>query len=151
MPTPPKSVGNMRKHLTNAEKDARQAEESRLQRGKRVYLKAPAWLSPDAKRIFDRTKAQMRELGILDVLDADTLALYADAVSKYTAMVQAIEPGDLKAHAVAQAWSRVALSYAEKMGISPTARARLAKKRAEQQPADDLELLLDDVREYVNG
>jgi len=140
----------MRKHLTNAEKDARQLAEEKLVRGKRVYVKAPAWLGEDAMLIFERTKRRMRTLGILDDLDADPLALYASAQAKYISMMKSIEPGDTKGMTVAQGWSRLAQSWAEKLGITPQARARLAKKAAEQQPADDLEQLLNDVVDYVN-
>jgi len=140
----------MLKHLTNAEKDARVGAEAGLERNKRVYLKAPKWLSAEAKAVFDRTKAQLRELGILDSIDAEPLAMYADAVVKYRTMAKAMDPEDTKAMAAMQAWSRLALSYAEKLGISPQARARLAKKRAEQQAPDDLEQLLNDVVEFVN-
>ena len=151
MPTPPKTTENMAKHLTTAERNARQLAESQLKRNKRVYIKAPAWLGDDARVVFERTKAKLRGLEILDDVDADVLALYADAVAKYQQTIKEIKPDDMKSILAAQAWSRLALSFAEKLGISPNARARLAKKRTEQQAPDDLEQLLSDVSEYVNG
>jgi len=149
MPTPPKSLRNMRKHLTNSERESRRAAERKLKRAKRTYVRAPSWLSDDARRIFESTKEKMRGIGLLDSLDTETLALYADAIAKYQVLASC-NTVDLKQAQSAQAWSRLALSYAEKLGISPTARARLAKKVAEQRPVDDFEQLLDDVTDFVN-
>lgn len=84
----------------------------------------------------------MKPLKLLDNVDADLLAMYSDAVVNYK---DTTDPKDK------QAWSRLALSYAEKMGISATGRARLAKKTAEQQQEDEFEQLLGEVEEYVNG
>ncbi len=156
MPTPYKTTENMTKHLTVAERDARQAAERELRRGRRPTLKAPAWLSEDALKIFDTTKRRLRDFSILESSDADLLALYSDALSRYQEAVKSLDGGpdsqyDSKAVAAAQAWSRLALSYAEKLGISATGRARLARKKAEQQAPDDMEQLLQDVTNYVNG
>lgn len=118
----------------------------------RVVVKAPEWLSEDARRVFERTKRQLRNLGLLESCDVDLLALYSDAVARYREAAQAIDPGDPKTAQAAQSWSRLVLSYAEKMGISATGRARLARKNAEQEaPIDDMEVLLNDVTEFVNG
>jgi phage terminase small subunit len=141
MPTPYKTTDNMNKHLTKAEREARQAAEGGL-RGERTQLRAPKWLSEDARKVFDATKRRARNYGVLESVDADLLALYANAV---------VEARDTEDPKDAQAWSRVVLSYAEKLGLSATGRARLAKKKAEQAPMDDLEALLGDVTDYVNG
>lgn len=151
MPTPLKRTENMAKHLTKAEIESRKAAEGKLRRPTRVTIRAPKWLTPQARRIFDATKRQMRGLELLDNVDAELLALYADAVARYQSMVKTIDPVDTKAVQAAQSWSRLALSFSEKLGISPTARARLAKKKAEQAQPDDMELLLDDVRDFMNG
>jgi P27 family predicted phage terminase small subunit len=141
----------MRKHLTNAEQEERRIAEKRLTHGKRVYLRAPEWLSDAGRTVFERTKKRMRGLELLDSLDVETLALYADAVARYqTAVKGEAVVLDKEQASTAQAWSRLALSYAEKLGISPTARARLAKRKAEKAPADELEDLLDDVVAFVN-
>lgn len=150
MPTPLKSTQNMTKHLTKVELETRKAVEGQLSR-RRVYVKAPAWLDKDALAIFEKTKKQLRGLGLLDNTDAELLGLYADAIARYKVTVRgsavAVDP---KTATAAQAWSRLALSFAEKLGISATARARLARKKAEQTP-DDFENLLDDVSDFVNG
>lgn len=142
MPTPLKSTGNMRKHLTKAERQARESVEKQLTRSARVSIHAPKWLGAEARKVFEYTKRRMRGLGLLDNADADLLAMYCDAVVHYKDEMETKDK---------QAWSRVVLSYAEKLGISPAARARLAKKAAEQIAPDDLEQLLDDVKDYVNS
>ena len=142
MPTPPKNLQNMRKHLTKAERQSRESAEVSLQRPTRTSIFAPKWLSEEARKVFDTTKRRMKPLKLLDNVDADLLAMYSDAVVQYK------DAQDVKDK---QAWSRLALSYAEKMGISATGRARLAKKTAEQQQMDEFESLLDEVEDFVNG
>jgi phage terminase small subunit len=141
MSTPNKTTPNMRKHLTKAERAARESAEKELARQTRVTIHAPKWLSVEARKIFDSTKHRMRGLKLLDNIDADLLALYSDAIAHYRTEAEVKDK---------QAWSRIALSYAEKLGISASSRARLAKKRAEQTTPDELEQLFDDVKEFVN-
>lgn len=141
MPTPPKSTKNMRKHLTKAERAARESAENMFARKHRTSIRTPAWLEEKARKVFEATKHRMRGLGLLDNVDADLLAIYSDAVVRYQ------EESDVQDK---QAWARLVVSYADKLGISPSARARLAKKAAERTPPDDLEQLLDDVKVFVN-
>jgi phage terminase small subunit len=151
MPTPVKRSENMTKHLTRAEREAREVAEGSLQRKGRVQIRAPKWLGGQARKVFNQTKRRMAGLGLLDTADADLLGLYADAVARYQATVEDWEhmlKGEVQE---AQAWSRLALSYAEKLGISATGRARLARKKMERQLVDELDELLDDVSDFVNG
>lgn len=141
MPTPHKSTDNMKKHLTKKEKQARQAAEKKLQRGTRVVIRTPDWLGEEARKIFEQTKRRMRGLELLDNVDADLLAMYSDAVVNYQNEREIREK---------QAWSRIVLSYAEKLGISPSARARLAKKKSEQPAPDDFEQLLQEAADSSN-
>ena len=151
MPTPHKTTENMRKHLTKAELAARQTAEGGLRRAKRIVLHVPKWLDPEARKIFEATRRRLKGLEILDPADADLLALYCDAVHRYQKSMEVLGPeSDAKDIAAAQAWSRLALSYAEKLGISASARARLARRKAEAAPPDDMDLILDDVKDYVN-
>jgi phage terminase small subunit len=150
MSTPLKTTENMHKHLTKAEREARQGAEASLQRGKRAYLKAPEWLTPEAKKVFEDTRRRLHGLKLLDTADVDLLAMYSDAIARYQSAVKEIG-ASIGGSQIAQAWSRVALSYADKLGLSPTARARLARKKAERQPQDELALLLDEATEIVNS
>ena len=45
---------------------------------------------------------------------------------------------------LAQAQERIVLQYAEKLGLTPAGRVRLAKKRAEERPATEDDMLYGD-------
>lgn len=150
MPTPPKSLPNIRKHLTTAERESRQAAEQKLLRIKRVYLRTPSWLGPEARKIFRSTIEKFRGLEMLDNLDTEMLALYSDAVAKYQGFSKNLIGEDLHRNTSAQAWARVALSFAEKLGITPASRARLAKRKADREVKDEFEQLLDEVTDFMN-
>lgn len=150
MPTPLKHSKNMRKHLTKAERAARQAAESGLERDARVVLRAPKWLSKEARVIFRSTVRRLREYDLLEAVDTDLLAMYADAVDRYQQGVKGLTPesGPKEIQAV-QAWSRMALAYADKLGFSQTARARLARRKAQEGPLDPMDALLGEVTDFV--
>lgn len=164
MPTPIKNSSNMRKHLTNSEKESRSGAEAGMTRRTRVTLKMPRWLSAEAQGIWKDIRKKVRGLELLDNLDTEMLGIYCDLNAKYRAASQMLSQGsqfvgeDGKPLIITdemikqtQAWARVIVMYAEKLGISPTARARLAKRRAEREQPDELEQLLDDVQGYMDG
>lgn len=141
----------MRKHLTKNELSARRAAEQGLEHGKRAYMRAPAWLSDEARDVFKLTVKRLRGFDLLEQADIDMLAMYADAVARYQAGVKLLTAeSDTKEITAVQAWSRIAMTYADKLGFSQTARARLARRKAVETPPDDLEQLLAEVTEYVN-
>ena len=152
MPTPLKHSQNMKKHLTKAERAARTTAEAGLEHGKRTYMRAPGWLSEPAVKIFRDTVRRLKGFDLLEAIDTDLLANYADAMARYQAGVQSLSPlSQPKDITTVQAWSRIALTLADKLGFSQTARARLARRRAEEEPLDDMERLLNDVDDFVNG
>jgi P27 family predicted phage terminase small subunit len=154
MPTPPKRLENQTKHLTNREKAARERAERGLARVTRVQLRAPHWMGPEARQVWDGIKRKLRKLELLDNLDADLLAVYCDAQAHYQALSASIHRGDNPVDdelvKQAQSWARLISGYAEKLGLSPNARTRLAKKRAEKEPLDAMEQLLGEVSDFVN-
>jgi P27 family predicted phage terminase small subunit len=160
----------MTKHLTNRELETRAKAEKGLARKTRVSLRAPDWLSPEARKIWDGLKRKLRKVDLLDNLDAELLAVYCDAQAQYQALSKRISLGGTLNEATgelweqapdelvkqAQSWARLIAGYAEKLGLSPQARARLAKKKAEAEPVDEFEALLDsrvvyDVTDYGSG
>lgn len=154
MPTPPKRLDNTSKHWTNQEKESRARAEQSLKRTARVTLRMPAWLGEDARKVWNGVKRKLRGIDLLDNLDADLLAIYCDAVAHYQTVSRKIHADaalDDELVKQAQAWARLASAYAEKLGLSPNSRARLAKKRAQTEPPDELEQLLNDVHDYVNS
>ena len=153
MPTPLKHSSNQRKHLTKAEKSARQAAEATLESSKAPYLPAPAWLSKEARTVFNNTKRRLRSFNLLEPVDIDLLALYADAVTRYQAGIQTLGPqSNVKEIQAVQAWSRISLTYADKLGFSQTARARLARRKAGEAAAvDPMAALLGEVNDFINN
>jgi P27 family predicted phage terminase small subunit len=156
MPTPPKTLENMKKHLTLAEREARMAAEGSVTRKNRPQLRCPKWLDEDARQIFEETKKRLKGLELLDSADAEMLGIYSDAVAKYREASRRLSRVDGDGVLLAteddrkdcQAWSRIVAGYAEKLGLTPTARARLAKRKAESAPPDELTQLLEEPEDW---
>jgi P27 family predicted phage terminase small subunit len=121
------------KHWTAAEVAARQQAEEGIKRKTKIAMRVPTWLSTDAKRIWRRVVKEAAELELFDNLDTEMLAIYCDAVSKYqdasTALAKEYSVDQEKA---LQAWARLVSQYADKLGMTPTARARLVKRKADE-------------------
>ena len=161
MPTPPKAVGNMSKNLTAEERALReQAEQGVIpDRGREVCLERPAVMAKNAAagRYWKKVLERMRGLVILDDLDSDALGVYCVMMARYEqqckllALVskqlkeaqddpEAVTEAVAKLDAVSgkmQSLERNILQYAEKLGLTPSGRIRLAQKRAEQAAAKD--------------
>ena len=127
------------KHWTAAEVAARQAAAEKLKRKKESQLTPPTWLGKEARKIWDGKIKQVNGLKaaneLLDVLDTELLAVFCDATVRYQDCAQIAKktPEDIKE---LQAWSRIVKDYAEKLGFTPSARARLVKKIAEKTEDD---------------
>jgi P27 family predicted phage terminase small subunit len=119
------------KHWTKDEVENRQEAEKALTRKSRIVLKAPKWLSDEALLVWKDVRKKLIGIELLDNLDTDLLGVYCDAVAKYQALSkkERILEEDTKA---LQSWARIIVNYAEKLGLSPGGRARLAKKRAQK-------------------
>lgn len=165
MPTKAKTLDNMEKHLTEAERAARAAAEAEVmpQRDK-VNLKAPTVVNKDkaAKKYWTAILEKMEGLVLLDDLDSEMFAGYVLMLSRrdqLTAVSRALMEKASEAEdpetalevvekldgltSKLQALERNLLSYAEKLGLTPSGRVRLAQKRAqaaasESDPAEDL-------------
>ena len=124
------------KHWTKAEVDARLAAAEGMKRNSRTSLRAPHWLSEEAHKVWAKVRKQTYGLELLDNLDAEMLAIYCDAVVKYReaskelANLETALPIDERIKAV-QAWARLVATYADKLGFTPAARARLVKRKAD--------------------
>ena len=120
------------KHWTQAEVAARQAAAAEIRRDLPVVLKAPSWLSRRARKVWRETLRQAEGIGLFDNLDRQTLALYCDAVTKYEDCTKLLMPS-VDAIKEQQAWSRIITQQGDKLGLNPSARARLIKKKAEKK------------------
>ena len=143
MPTNVVSIANSRKHLTPGEIEARKQAEQSMQR-KQVRLRMPQYVRENelAASYWKRTVQMMKDITLLDDLDSDILAAYCHISARLellTKMLNAnIADGGLCEDIIKriEASERNRLSYAEKLGLTPSGRVRLAKTRAEENTVD---------------
>lgn len=155
MPTPSKALDNMSKNLTEEERQLReQAEEGVIpDRGRESRMEKPAIMTKNAvaARYWRKVLERMEGLVILDDLDSDALGVYCVMLARYEqqckvlaqvtkALKRAGENPEAASDAVAkldavsgkmQSLERNILQYAEKLGLTPSGRVRLAQKRAQ--------------------
>ncbi len=120
------------KHWTKEEIAKRKAAENKLKRKNDRGLYPPAWLSVEAKKVWRRVVKSAEGIGVLlDNIDTECLAIYCNAYANYQkASKKTLIAEDIKA---LQAWARIVAQFADKLGFTPTARARLVKKLADPQ------------------
>lgn len=149
-----KTMEAMRKHLTKAERETREAAEATCLPARSKTMKTPKGLAgdPAARRYWKSYLARMDGLGILDELDAETLGTYCAAMARkdslsslcreLIAQVDSEPDLGMRFELIAsidgvlgrlQAHEKTLLSYANSLGLTPEARTRLARKRAAQE------------------
>ena len=155
MPTPVKALDNMAKNMTNEERELReQAEEGVIpDRGRDSHMETPAIMTTNAAagRYWKKILERMEGLVILDDLDSDALGVYCVMLARYESQCKVLaqatrqlkdakDDPEAVADAVAkldavsgkmQSLERNILQYAEKLGLTPSGRVRLAQKRAQ--------------------
>ena len=155
MPTPPKALDNMNKNLTDEERQLReQAEQGVIpDRGRESRMERPALMTKNAAagRYWKKVLERMDGLVILDDLDSDALGVYCVMLARYETQCKVLSQAIRKLkdakddpEAVADAVSKLdavsgkmqslernILQYAEKLGLTPSGRVRLAQKRAQ--------------------
>ena len=159
MPTAPKPLDNMSKNLTDEERQLReQAEEGIFpDRGRESLMEKPAIMTKNAAagRYWKKVLERMDGLVILDDLDSDALGVYCVMMARYETQCrllshaskalkdakddpEAVADAAAKLDAVSgkmQSLERNILQYAEKLGLTPSGRVRLAQKRAQAAAA----------------
>lgn len=133
------------KHWTAAEVQARQVAQEQGKRERRITLKPPAWLkeNEEAMATWKEITRKLRGIELLDNLDTELLAVYCDAIVKYRECSKRLampvhREDDLPPAPIddtikaTQAWARIVATYADKLGLTPGGRARLAKRKAEK-------------------
>lgn len=156
MPAQVKKVDNMQKNLTEAEKTARKKAEELLNR-QTVKLKCPAYVTnnPAAKKYWKSLAKDIAGMELFDNLDSDALGGYCVMLARRDNMaawydelmadfsqeqemlkrVKIMESLDSVTIRI-QAQERNILQYSEKLGLTPSGRARLAYKKAEAEQLD---------------
>lgn len=162
MSTAAKRTENMAKNLTQEELLARQQAEEEVMpdRPEGVKLQKPKLMNQDkvAYRYWEKVLERMKGLKILDNLDSDALGVYCSMLSRFERIgkqaaalsarideMDDLEPKDLvklveatnALESKTQALERNILQYAEKLGLTPSGRARLAVRRAENAGEED--------------
>jgi len=148
MPKPVVAMANTNKHLTPDQKKSREAAEIELQREK-VRLGMPFFVKNDKRAVFywEKSIKLMKGITLHDNLDSDMLAAYCVISSRWERLQELInkqldeDKFDDRVFARVEAAEKNRLAYAEKLGLTPTSRLRMAKKKAEKKPAginDDL-------------
>ncbi|MBS1384244.1 MAG: P27 family phage terminase small subunit [Clostridiales bacterium] len=155
MPTPPKVLENMDKNLTEEERQLREQAEKGVipDRGRLSQMEKPAIMTKNAAagRYWKKVLERMDGLVILDDLDSDALGVYCVMMARYESQCkllalaakglkeakedpEAVADAAAKLDAVSgkmQSLERNILQYAEKLGLTPSGRVRLAQKRAQ--------------------
>ena len=154
----PKTLAAMNKNLTDVERAARtQAESEILPEREEVRLVPPALMTGDAKagKYWKNIISRMDGYAILDDLDSDTLGIYCSMLSRYETLSQDMQSTRRKLAKVTddadvleillgkldsinsklQRMESNILQYADKLGLTPSGRVRLAQKRAEKLAA----------------
>jgi P27 family predicted phage terminase small subunit len=143
MPTKTISANNMTpggkaggKHWTKTEVEERQAAAESLRRKNKTTLVVPKWLNTEARIVWRQVRYRLKGIELLDNLDTEMLAVYCDAYVQYRraskVLAKLTEPDPDKVKEL-QAWARIMAMYADKLGLTPGGRARLAKRKAEKR------------------
>lgn len=164
MPARSKTRDTMTKHLTKAESAAiEQAEVEVLPARAVVELLPPKWLKKDkaALQLWKQIIERMADVLIFDDLDSEILAVYCSMMSRRDALdalcrqlMQQVADKELSDDGKLELIGKVdglmsklqnhektVLQYADKLGLTPSGRVHLARKRSAQaaaEPGDDL-------------
>lgn len=148
-----KTLDVMSKNLTKAERTARdEAEAAVMPDRSRVNLKTPAYVRSDkaAAKYWRSILKRMEGISLLDDLDTEILAVYCSMLSRrdatqamYAVLLREAEGEELDSEAVVaalgkmegllvklQGQERSILQYADKLGLTPSGRVALSRKRA---------------------
>ncbi|MBC1615318.1 phage terminase small subunit P27 family [Listeria booriae] len=137
MPTPAKSIrlqivdGN-KNHRTKDEIEKRMKNEDRLKMSA-DNIEPPPWLDKTAKAEFNRIKALLLEIELINDADVLHLALYCDSYSQYLSYKRQVKKKGMwvsgKPNPFILRMKDAAIqmrSFGADLGLSPAARAKLA-------------------------
>lgn len=140
------------KHWTKKEVEARKNATAKVTRKKQTNLKMPKWLDAEAQAIWRKTLKDMKGFDILDKVDEDVLATYCDAVARHKELSEMIREKGYTVYNAAGSiveapwvktqlsYARIIVQYSDKLGLNANARARLAKKIADEEVDDNADL-----------
>jgi len=119
------------KHWTKDQVAARQAAADKIKRSGSVELAPPGWVTGEARKVWDKKISEVAGLNatneMLDNLDAESLGTYCVACAQYGRYTRKKKMTHFDVQEM-QSWGRLILTIADKLGFTPTGRARLVKK-----------------------
>lgn len=132
------------RHWTEKEAVARKEAASRFEREGDCTPVPPRELSAEAQKNWDRIISEMAEWKVFDKVDADLIAVYCETLVRYEDAQRLASKGLLiKAHGgmfvknpaipILESSAKILTVLADKLGLSPSGRARLAVKIAKEQ------------------
>lgn len=119
------------KNLTNSELKSRQQESEKL-KSKNVKMSMPEWLkNPQkerAQQVWVKTLNSVQDIELFANCDSEMLATYCDICIQYedATLRRLPYPKDI------DRLGKLKMTYAEKLGLTPTSRARLVVSRAKK-------------------
>lgn len=129
------------KHYTIAEMEKRKAAADKMTRAI-VKLKMPAFLKEracaPALKIWKEITKEGLEIGLFDNVDSRILADFCRYQALLEEELERSFPNEKKIDRL----GKLALSYAEKLGLTPTARARLAVKQANKETENEMDVMM---------
>lgn len=140
MPKNVSKTATMTKHLTLEEKQSREKADRALSREK-IKLHCPAKVRKNAaaKAYWKLYVRKAEELELLDDVDSDMLGAYCMILARLDRIQEALDESeelDMDIVTKLESTERNAITYAQRLGLTPESRARLAKRRAEAEPPD---------------
>lgn len=167
MPKSPKPVENMTKHLTQEEREARSAAEAVfIPKRVEVMLIMPPGMSSKAKSYWKSILRRFEDSGtvLLDDLDSETFGLYCVLLARRDRLdsvcnqlmnrlsraknsadenLEVIESLDGVMSKLSKIETLI-LQYAEKLGMTPSGRIRLAQRKSAAAAPDEKDDLFGD-------
>lgn len=148
MARPPKSIDQSVGHKTKAEIETRKQAEEKLKSSDDLINRTPSWLGKEAKKIYKFLIEQFKQTGILTNLDKETVAICADTMAKMREAQKVIDEQGLiidgKANPAINIYEKYEKIYAKmitELGLSPTARSRMALTQSQMQQKEEDPLL----------
>ncbi|MGG0754256.1 phage terminase small subunit P27 family [Brevibacillus laterosporus] len=146
--------------LTKKEIEERQQAEERL-KPKTNKVRPPSWLDKVAKAEFKRLAKELAEIDLVTNVDVNALATYCDAYSDYVQCTKIIQEEGLIVEHTNKAGETNSVphplltkkkqlhdqmrSLAIEFGLTPSARAGLAKPKKEPKPQTEFERTFGDI------
>lgn len=153
MARPPKSVDQSNWHMTKAEMETRKQAEEKIKGADDLITRTPSWLGKEAKKIYKFLIEQFKQTGILTNLDKETVAICADTIAKMREAQKLIDELGLivdgKANPAINIYEKYSKIYAKmitELGLSPTARSRMALTQVKAQQEEQ-----DPILKIING